>query len=92
MDLCLERCDCHPGLLVPFGDDTQAFFTAGFYAQDAMTVVAVWHGESAPSTAAYGGSQRLLEGFLATMAVWPAWTPLDERLCYGTDLACPGGG
>ena len=42
VELCLEKWDCHPGLLVPFKYDVQAFFSGGIYAQDAMTVVAVW--------------------------------------------------
>jgi hypothetical protein len=60
-----------------------------------MTVVAVWRGESAPAVTPNGGSQRLLEAFLSTMAVWPASTPLEERSCYGrppTGLACQGNG
>jgi hypothetical protein len=77
--LCLEKWDCHPGLLVPFTSDVQAFFTGGIYEADAMTVVAVWWGESAPAVAPYGGSQRLLEAFLSTMQVWPASTPRDDR-------------
>jgi hypothetical protein len=79
VELCLEKWDCHPGLLVPFNYDVQAFFTGGIYDADAMTVVAVWRGESAPEVARYGGSQRLLEAFLSTMQVWPASTPRDER-------------
>jgi hypothetical protein len=95
VELCLEKWDCHPGLLVPFTNDVQAFFSAGIYDGTAMTVVAVWWGESASAVAPYGGAQRLLEGFLATMAVWPASTPRDERTCYGDPssvLDCPQGG
>jgi hypothetical protein len=77
--LCLEKRDCHPGLLVPFEDDVQAFFSGGIYDTDAMTVVAVWRGESAPAVARYGGARRLLEAFLSTMEVWPASTPTHER-------------
>jgi hypothetical protein len=77
--LCLEKWDCHPGLLVPFRDDVQAFFSGGIYDADAMTIVAVWRGESAPSVARYGGARRLLEGFLSTMQVWPASTPRSDR-------------
>jgi hypothetical protein len=39
--LCLERRDCHPGVLVPFAHDVQAFFTGGIYDANVMTVVAV---------------------------------------------------
>jgi len=79
VELCLEARDCHPGLLVPFKDDVQAFFSGGIYAQDAMTVVAVWRPESSRFVASYGGSQRLLEAFLSTMEVWPSATPFYER-------------
>jgi hypothetical protein len=79
VELCLEKWDCHPGLLVPFENDVQAFFSGGIYAQDAMTVVAVWRRESSRHTAEYGGSQRLLEAFLSTMEVWPASTPRSQR-------------
>jgi len=79
VDLCLEKRDCHPGLLVPFRDDVQAFFSGGIYAADAMTVVAVWRPESDSSVVPYGGSKRLLEGFLSTMEVWPASTPMSDR-------------
>lgn len=77
--LCLERMDCHPGVLVPFEFAVMAFFNGGIYNADAMTVVAVWRGESESSLAPYGGAQRLLEGFLSTMGVWPASTPRAER-------------
>ena len=78
--LCLERRDCHPGLLVPFDDDVQAFFSAGIYPQDEMIVMSVWRGASDPAAAPYGGSQALLEDFLSTMAVWPESVPLEERV------------
>ncbi len=74
VDLCLERRDCHPGLLVPFKEDVQAFFSAGIYDPTAMIVAAVWRPESGESVAPYGGSRRLLEAFLSTMEVWPAST------------------
>jgi hypothetical protein len=79
VELCVEKWDCHPGLLVPFENDVQAFFSGGIYAQDAMTVVAVWRGESSRFVARYGGSQRLLEAFLSTMEVWPSSTPTHQR-------------
>jgi hypothetical protein len=79
VDLCLEKWDCHPGLLVPFENDVQAFFSGGIYDAGAMTVVAVWRAESAAPVAPYGGAQRLLEGFLSTMQVWPASTPVRQR-------------
>lgn len=78
--LCLERRDCHPGLLVPFEDDVQAFFTSG----DRMVVVAVWWGESRPAVAPYGGSRRLLEAFLSTMCVWPE----DARPSFNLPDGC----
>jgi hypothetical protein len=83
VQLCLEKWDCHPGLPIPFKNDVQAYFSGRIYDGDAMTVVAVWQGESAPSVAPYLGAQRLLEAFLSTMAVWPASTPHEERTCYG---------
>jgi hypothetical protein len=69
--LCLEQRDCHPGLLVPFQDDVQAFFTNGGEGTP-MVVIAVWRGQGDPTTAAYGGSANLLEAFLSTMDVQPA--------------------
>ena len=76
--LCVEARDCHPGLLVPFDRDVLAFFTGGAYAGQ-MVVVAVWWEESAPAVAEYGGSQRLLEGFLATMGVCTAGEGFSSR-------------
>jgi hypothetical protein len=77
--LCLERRDCHPGLLVHFQEDVQAFFTQGGEGAE-MMVVAVWWAESAPAVEPYGGSQQLLEAFLSTMCVWPedGRPPFDE--------------
>ena len=69
--LCIERWDCHPGLLVPFENYVQAFVTGGDTGAQ-MVVVAVWRGEFDPAVARYGGSQQLLEAFLATMNVCPA--------------------
>ena len=71
VEMCLEKADCHPALLVPFRDDVQAFFSAGIYDAEAMTIVAVWQGESDSTVHGYGGAQRLLEAFLSTMKVWP---------------------
>jgi hypothetical protein len=59
--------DGHPGLLVPFKDDTQAFFLV----DSRMYVVAVWEPDSDPRTAPYGGAQRLLKGYLASMRLLP---------------------
>ncbi|PVG80857.1 hypothetical protein DDE18_20965 [Nocardioides gansuensis] len=72
VELCLEKRDCHPGLLVPFRYDVQAFFSGGIYNARAMTVVAVWRNRSHPAVAPYGGAQPLLEAFLSTMDVRPA--------------------
>ena len=52
VELCLEKRDCHPGLLVPFQSDAQAFFSGGDYAADAMTIVTVWRPESDSSRGA----------------------------------------
>ena len=69
--LCLERRDCHPGFLVPFAEDTLAFFTGGIVPEGKVVVVAVWRPESDPNVAPYGGARHLLEAFLSTMHVWP---------------------
>lgn len=73
--LCLERWDCHPGLLVPFDDAAQAFFSAGIYQKDEMVVVSVWGDAADPALVRYGGRQRLLEDFLSAMMVWPQVGP-----------------
>jgi hypothetical protein len=66
--LCNEHRDCHPGRLVAFQDDVQAFFAGGNYG--GMVVVAVWRPEGHRTVAEYGGSTPLLEAFLSTMGVW----------------------
>lgn len=72
--MCIEHRDCHPAVIVPFRDDVEAFGAGGIL-PDGMVVVAVWRPETDPSVAAYGGSQRLLEGFLSTMGVFPPSGP-----------------
>jgi hypothetical protein len=59
--------DGHPGSVVRFADDTQAFILV----DDRMYVVAVWEPDSDPRTSAYGGAVRLLEGYLSTMHLSP---------------------
>jgi hypothetical protein len=75
VELCVEKRDCHPGLLVPFKEDVQAFFSGGSYPTDVMTIVAVWRPEWDNSVRPYGGARKLLESFLSTMDVWPKTTP-----------------
>ena len=59
--------DGHPGSLVQFDGDTQAFIPVG----DRMYVAVVWEPDSDPRTAPYGGATRLLEGYLSTMLLLP---------------------
>ena len=80
MHLCLERRDCHPGLLVPFETDVQAFFPemtdddrVRYF--DQMVVLAIWREEVHYSVARYEGSRQLMEAFLSTMGVCPAEDP-----------------
>jgi hypothetical protein len=68
--LCNEKWDCHPGLLVPFSTEVQAFFTGGEFG-DRMIVVSVWRPERHESVAPYGGARQLLEAYLFTMDVCP---------------------
>ncbi len=81
--LCVERRDCHPGLLVgvspPFDRDAQAFFTGGIYDSE-MVVVTLWREKTDLPVARYDGGRRLIEAFLSTMGVWPESTPGDKRL------------
>jgi hypothetical protein len=72
--LCVEHRDCHPALLVRFPDRVQAFAIGGVVGGD-VTIVTVWRPESDPSVVRYGGATRLLEGFLATMGVYPPVLP-----------------
>jgi len=64
--------DCDPGLLVTDDDEfVQAFFTDGKH-KGRMIVMEVGLPESHQNAAKYGGSRRLLEGFLSEMGVCPA--------------------
>jgi hypothetical protein len=64
--LCVERRDCHLGILVPFRDEVQAFWPT-VVDEPGVTIVAVWRPDSDPSVAGYGGSVNLLMAFLSTM-------------------------
>ncbi|WP_306232187.1 hypothetical protein [Agrococcus beijingensis] len=68
--LCLERRDCHPGLLVPFEFDVHAYVTGGDHASRIVTL-AVWRASSFP-VRGMGSAREVLEAFLETMDVWPA--------------------
>jgi hypothetical protein len=82
--LCIERRDCHPGLLVAGnGLDTQAFFSGGLYAGQ-MVVVSIWRTDDDPAVAPYGGGRRLLEASLATMCVWPEDSRPGAENCLAT--------
>ncbi len=59
--------DGDPGVLVPFAEDTQAFFLVG----DRIYAVAVWEPNSDPRTARYGGAIRLLEAYVSTLHLLP---------------------
>jgi len=65
-ELCNERWDCHPGLLVAFDRHLRAFFTGG--GRGGVVVVEV-AGGSDPASAQYRGPIQLLETFLMTMEV-----------------------
>ena len=58
-------------------------------ARDQIVVVTVWWGENEPAVAPYGGSQRLLEAFISTMAVWPESVPFEDRHCFQADADKP---
>ena len=66
IELCVERRDCHVGLLVPFQNDVLAFWPS---VDDAtrILVVAVWRPDSDRSVQPYGGAVNLLEAFLSTV-------------------------
>ncbi len=68
VQMCKERADCHPAVIVPFDQDVLAFF--GGTENDTVSVVAVWWGDSAPEVAEYGGSIELLKTILTSMNVW----------------------
>jgi len=76
--LCVEKHDCHPGLLVgvvpPFDREVQAFFTGGAY-NSQLVVITLWATEDDSMLVPYGGGRRLIEGFLSSMCV----TPFETR-------------
>ena len=76
--LCIEVWDCHPGLLVPFGDDAQAFLTGGIFGEN-IVVVAVYWGDSGSAVVGYGDARQFLEGFLTTMDVWTTDGAIDQQ-------------
>lgn len=67
--LCFAQRGCHPGLLVDFSQDTQAFFTGGEHEQR-MVVVAIWRSSGYP-VPGLGTARQVLEAFLSTMGVRP---------------------
>ncbi|MEO8273794.1 MAG: hypothetical protein ABI620_06985 [Chloroflexota bacterium] len=68
--MCLEYRDCHPALVVPFGNEMQAYFTNGA-GSESVVIAVIWRGELDPKAAPFGGSRLLLEQFLSTIDVWP---------------------
>ena len=64
--LCVERRDCHPGLLVPFQDDVLAFWPS-VDIEERVLALAVWRPDSDRSVEPYGGAVKLLEAFLSTV-------------------------
>jgi hypothetical protein len=86
-ELCVERWDCHPGLLVLFGQDVQAFMTGGIFGTETV-VVAVWREQTDGALAGYGTPRALLLAFLSTMDVCPAGQG-DPRGC-GRDIPRAG--
>jgi len=74
---CIEKWDCHPALVVPFEEGTAAFVAGGIFPEP--QVIAVWHAESDPDLAPYGGAQALLEAYLLTVGVCPDKGEGDPR-------------
>jgi len=72
VDMCIERRDCHPALLVPFDQGTAAFVSGGNFVHP--MIIAVWRAESDPALAQYGGARELLESYLVTVEVFPTFT------------------
>jgi hypothetical protein len=78
--LCVERRDCHPALMVPFDGSIQAFVPRErAEGQAGMLIVAAW-GEPEAGPSPFEDRQELLEAVLATMDVWPASQPFEERI------------
>jgi hypothetical protein len=64
--------DGHAGSLVRYKEDTQAYILIG----NRLYIVGCWRPESDPTVAPYGGATRLLNGYLSTMHLLPAATPV----------------
>lgn len=69
VDLCIEKWDCHPAVLVPFMEGTAAFLTGGIFPEP--QIVAVWRPEAHRDVERFGGARRLLEAYLLTVGVCP---------------------
>jgi len=59
--------DGHPGSLVQFANDTQAFFLV----DGRMYVVACWRPDNDPSVTKYSGTIRLVQTYISTMHLLP---------------------
>jgi hypothetical protein len=70
--------DGHPGSLVRFKDDTQAFVVVG----NRLYVVAVWEPDTDPRTAPYGGAVQLLKDYLSTVRLLPGG-PVEAAVSPG---------
>ncbi|SOC55428.1 hypothetical protein [Ornithinimicrobium cerasi] len=69
IELCVGAQECHPGLLVAFSTDVQAFL-AGRPDDGRLVVASVWRNDGNITVQQrYGSFTRLLEGFLSTMDV-----------------------
>jgi hypothetical protein len=74
--MCIERRDCHAGVIVAF-DDRVEFFGHGGVLGTGMTIVSL-RPLHAAAVASLGGPQRLLEGFLSTMGVLRPFYPESQ--------------
>jgi hypothetical protein len=90
--------DGHPGSLVVFANDVQAFVLV----DDRMYVVAEWRPDNDGTLARYGGGRRLVEAFLSTMTLrsWsgpapvaspPALAESFTSTLYGYSVEYPSG-
>jgi hypothetical protein len=75
--LCVEKWDCHPGVLVPFDQGTAAFLVPSITADP--LIIAVWHPEADPEVAPFGGARALLHAFLLSVGACPDDEGADPR-------------